>query len=55
VHADHGHTIAAILRILEEAGRPLGSTKIARSLRVVGVDWPNAWSATTWLRPTASA
>jgi hypothetical protein len=38
VHADHGHTIAAILRILEEAGRPLGSTKIARSLRVVGVD-----------------
>jgi len=38
VHADHGRTIAAILRILEEAGRPLGSTKIARSLRVVGVD-----------------
>jgi repressor of nif and glnA expression len=38
VHADHGHTIAAILRILDEAGRPLGSTKIARSLRVVGID-----------------
>lgn len=38
MHADRGHTIAAILRILEEAGRPLGSTKIARGLRVVGVD-----------------
>ncbi|MFO8014978.1 MAG: NrpR regulatory domain-containing protein [Phycisphaerae bacterium] len=38
MHADHGHTIAAILRILDEAGRPLGSTKIARSLRVVGID-----------------
>jgi len=38
MHADHSHTIAAILRVLEEAGRPLGSTKIARSLRVVGID-----------------
>ncbi len=38
MHADHGHTIAAILQILDEAGRPLGSTKIARSLRVVGID-----------------
>jgi len=38
MHADHGHIIAATLRILDEAGRPLGSTKIARSLRVVGID-----------------
>jgi repressor of nif and glnA expression len=38
MHADRAHTIAAILRILDEAGRPLGSTKIARGLRVVGID-----------------
>ncbi|MEA3366872.1 MAG: NrpR regulatory domain-containing protein [Planctomycetota bacterium] len=38
MHADREHIIAATLRILDEAGRPLGSTKIARSLRVVGID-----------------
>jgi len=38
MHADRGHTIAAILRILDEAGRPLGSTKIARALRAAGID-----------------
>jgi len=38
MHADHTRTIAAILRALDEAGRPLGSTKIARSLRAVGID-----------------
>jgi len=38
MHADRGHTIAAILRVLDEAGRPLGSTKIARALRIVGID-----------------
>ena len=38
MHADHARTIAAILWILDEAGRPLGSTKIARSLRAVGID-----------------
>ena len=36
--ADRRRTIATILRVLDEAGRPLGSTKIARSLRVVGID-----------------
>ncbi len=30
--------IAAILRVLDEAGRPLGSTRIARGLRAAGID-----------------
>jgi len=38
MHADRDHTIVAILRILDEAGQPLGSTKIARAMRVVGID-----------------
>lgn len=35
---DSQRKIAAILRILGEAGRPLGSTKIARDLRAAGFD-----------------
>ncbi len=35
---DSQRKTAAILRILDEAGRPLGSTKIARALRVAGID-----------------
>ena len=38
VNSDSQRKIAAILRVLEEAGRPLGSTKIARGLRVAGID-----------------
>ncbi len=38
MHADRRQTIVAILRVLDEAGRPLGATKVARSLRVVGID-----------------
>jgi len=38
MHTDRNHTIAAILRILDEAGRPLGSVKIARRLRALGID-----------------
>ena len=38
MNSDRRRTIAAILRVLDEAGRPLGSTKIARSLQVVGID-----------------
>jgi len=35
---DSRRKVAAILRTLDEAGRPLGSTKIARALRTVGID-----------------
>ncbi len=35
---DRRRTIAAILRILDETGRPAGSTKIARALRAAGID-----------------
>jgi hypothetical protein len=38
VNLDGRRKIAAILRVLEEAGKPLGSTKIARALRVIGID-----------------
>jgi repressor of nif and glnA expression len=35
---DNQRKITAILRVLDEAGRPLGSTKIARGLRLAGID-----------------
>ncbi len=35
---DARRKIAAILRVLAEAGRPLGSTRIARELRLRGID-----------------
>ena len=35
---DSQRKIAAILRVLDEAGKPLGATKVARSLRAVGID-----------------
>lgn len=35
---DRRPIIAAILRILDEAGRPAGSTRIARALRAAGID-----------------
>ncbi|MBM4016757.1 MAG: DUF128 domain-containing protein [Planctomycetes bacterium] len=35
---DSQRKVTAILRVLEEAGRPLGSTKIARGLRLAGID-----------------
>ena len=38
VNIDSQRKITAILRVLEEAGRPLGSTKIARGLRLAGID-----------------
>ena len=38
MNLDGRRKIAAILRVLDEAGKPLGSTKIARSLRVTGID-----------------
>ena len=38
VNSDSQRKIAAILRVLEDAGRPLGSTKIARGLRLAGID-----------------
>jgi hypothetical protein len=38
VNLDGRRKIAAILRVLDEAARPLGSTKIARALRVIGID-----------------
>jgi hypothetical protein len=37
-HADSQRKTNAILRILDEAGRPLGSTKIAERLRSLGID-----------------
>ena len=38
MNADGRRKMTAILRVLDEAGKPLGSTKIARSLRVIGID-----------------
>jgi repressor of nif and glnA expression len=35
---DSQRKTAGILRILEDAGRPLGSTKLARALRAAGID-----------------
>lgn len=35
---DSQRKMAGILRILEDAGQPLGSTKIARALRAAGID-----------------
>ena len=35
---DRRQVMAAILRVLDEAGRPAGSTRIARSLRAAGID-----------------
>jgi hypothetical protein len=35
---DNQRKIAAILRVLDEAGRPLGGSKIARRLRLAGID-----------------
>ena len=35
---DNQRKTTAILRVLNEAGRPLGSTKIARGLRLAGID-----------------
>jgi HTH-type transcriptional regulator, global nitrogen regulator NrpRI len=37
-HPDSQRKTTAILRVLDEAGRPLGSTKIAHRLRSVGID-----------------
>jgi HTH-type transcriptional regulator, global nitrogen regulator NrpRI len=37
-HADSQRKTATILRVLDEAGRPLGSTKIAHLLRSLGID-----------------
>jgi HTH-type transcriptional regulator, global nitrogen regulator NrpRI len=37
VHADGRRKIATILKVLDEADHPLGSTKIARSLRLLGI------------------
>jgi HTH-type transcriptional regulator, global nitrogen regulator NrpRI len=37
-HADSQRKIATILRVLDEAGQPLGSTKIAQRLRARGID-----------------
>ena len=37
-HRDNQRKFTAILRVLDEAGRPLGSTKIARGLRLAGID-----------------
>jgi hypothetical protein len=38
MNLDGRRKVTAILRVLDEAGRPLGSTKIARALRVIGID-----------------
>jgi hypothetical protein len=38
VNLDSQRKITAIMRVLEEAGRPLGSTKIARGLHLLGID-----------------
>jgi len=38
VNLDSQRKIVTILRVLDEAGRPLGSTKIARALRLAGID-----------------
>ena len=38
MHIDGRRKIAAILKVLDEAERPLGSTKIARALHVIGID-----------------
>jgi hypothetical protein len=38
MNLDGRRKIAAILKVLEEAGKPLGSTKIARALRIIGID-----------------
>ncbi|HUU11138.1 MAG TPA: NrpR regulatory domain-containing protein [Phycisphaerae bacterium] len=38
MHTDRRRTIVAILRVLDEAGRPVGSTKIARGLQASGID-----------------
>jgi len=38
MNLDGRRKVTAILRVLDEAGRPLGSTKIARGLRVIGID-----------------
>jgi repressor of nif and glnA expression len=38
VNLDNQRKITAVLRVLNDAGRPLGSTKIARGLRLAGID-----------------
>jgi HTH-type transcriptional regulator, global nitrogen regulator NrpRI len=37
-HADSQRKTTAILRVLDETGRPLGSTKLAQRLRSLGID-----------------
>jgi len=38
MNLDGRRKVTAILRVLDEAGRPLGSTKIARALCIIGID-----------------